>query len=165
MTRGIQSAIDQWKTFMQSQMFDFRQRPLLKDEKGNFIQNEDGTYKRGDEVITRVQGALRPIQLWEYVFPEESLQEVIAMQQQIKSYNQLRPEVAKVAWLLRKGMGARKVPDMGPEFQKKSPWEVTQKFIPMTGVGIYFLGVRDDKKQDFIFKTPVGDVGIYQEGL
>ena len=164
MTRGIQQSRDIWKTFMQAQMFDFRQKPLLKDAQGNFIQNADGTYQRGAEMMTRVQGALRPIELWEYVFPEESLQEVIAMCGQIKSYNQLRPEVAKVAWPLRKLMGAEKIPDM-PEFQKKEPWEVTQKYIPMHGLGIYFLGMRKDNKQDYIFDTPQGKIGFYQEGL
>ncbi len=45
MTRGIQRSRDDWKAFMQAQWFDWVRRPLLKDDKGNFIKNEDGTSK------------------------------------------------------------------------------------------------------------------------
>ena len=165
MTRGINQSFEVWKMFMQSQMFDFRQQPLLKDDKGNFIEDgvdENGNkkYKRGPQTMTRVQGALRPIQLFEYVFPEESLQEVLAMMNQHKQYNHMRPEVNNYAWILRKMTRFKKIPDM-PELQKKEAWEITQKYVPPQGVGVYPLGIKEDKKQDFIF----GDVGFYQEGL
>ena len=146
---------------MQSQMFLFKQKPILRDEKkGEFLKNEDGTYQYGKEEVVKVQGALRPIEFWEYVFPQESLQEVLAMQNAHKGYNQLRPEVNRFAWILRKMMGAKKIPDM-PELQNKEQWQITQKYVPMNGMAVYALGIREDPVQDFLF----GDHGYYQEGL
>lgn len=170
LTRGINQSMEIWKTFMQAQMFDWKRRPLIKDKDGKFIQegvDSEGhpIYQKGPEEYTIVQGALRPMQLWEYVFPKESLQEVIAMQDQIKSYDKLRPEVAKIAWLARKAMGAKKMPDM-PDLKAKEPWQITKKYVPMHGIGCYFLGIREDKEHDFIFKDPNGfEVGYNQEGL
>jgi len=162
MTRGIQQSRDVWKKFMETQMFDWKRQPLLKDDKGNFIKNEDGTYKRGPDQFTRVQGALRPIEFWEYVFPQESLQEVLAMQNPVhKVYDQLRPEVNRFAWLLRKMTGAHKIPDM-PELKKKESWEITKKYVPMMGMGVYPIGIKDDITADIIFP---GNERWYQEGL
>jgi len=157
-TRGIQQQINVWKMFMQSQMFDWKRQPLLKDKKGNFKKDKNGNYMRGKEEYTRVQGALRPIQLWEYVFPQESLQEVLAMMDRHKNYDVMRPEMAKVAWILRKGMGAKKIPDM-PDLKKKEMHEVTQKFIPTSGIASYMIGIREDPIQDY------PNYGFYQEGL
>lgn len=126
-------------------------------KKGDIIYNEDGTEK---ELITltKVQGALRPFELWEYVIPQESLQEVLAMQN--AHQHPLRKDIQAVAWGLRKLMGAKKIPDM-PDLAKKEYWQVTDKFIPMAGMAVYPIGIREDPTQDFIF----GDVGYYQEGL
>jgi hypothetical protein len=143
---------------MQTQMFNWRTKPLLKDEKGNYLKNPDGTFQRGEEQVTSVQGALRPIQLFEYVFPEECLPEVLAMMNLHKDYNNLRPEVAKLAWLLRKGLGAQKIPEM-PEIQNKSSLEITRKFVPTSGVAVYPLGIKTDPKKDY------PEFGTYQEGL
>lgn len=165
MTRGISHSRDMWKKFMETQMFNFRQKPLLKDAQGNFIPdgvdaNGQPKYKSGEETIARVQGALRPIELWEYVFPQESLQEVLAMMEMHKTYDKLRPEVQNYAWIMRKLTGAKKIPDM-PELKKKESWEVTQKHIPMLGMCAYPLGIKEDNVQDYIF----GNDGFHQEGL
>ena len=165
LTRGINNSFKQWKSFMECQWFDFRQKPILKDDKGNFLKNPDGTYQYGPETIVKVQGSLRPIQLFEYVFPEESLQEVLAMNECHKDYNELRPEINLIAWSLRKMMGAKKIPDM-PDLKKKERWEITQKYTPHQGVAIYPIGMRTDIKKDFIFKDPYGtEAGFNQEGL
>jgi len=150
---------------MQAQWFRFPQKPILKDDKGNFLKNEDGTYKYGEEVPTRVQGALRPIEFWEYVFPEQSLQEVLAMQNIHKAFP-LRPEVNNYAWILRKLMGAKKIPQAVIDAIKdKEPWQITDKSIPTQGMCVYPLGIRLDDTHDYIFETPQGKLGFYQEGL
>ena len=132
LTRGAPEQVDIWKKFMETQMFNWKRQPLLKDDKGNYIQdgeNEDGSpkFKRGNEEFTRVQGALRPIQFYEYVFPEECLGEVLAMMNIHKEASlKLRPEVATPAWFVRKIMKLKPVPII-PELQDKETWQITNK--------------------------------------
>ena len=92
LTRGAPEQVDVWKKFMETQMFNWKRKPLLKDDKGNFIPDgvdEKGNpkFKRGNDEFTRVQGALRPISFYEYVFPEECLGEVLAMMNIHKAQN------------------------------------------------------------------------------
>ena len=148
MTRGIQQSRDIWKQFMASQMYKFPQKNLDWCQCGTH-KDLHGTDKcvcpefKPREEPKMVQGALRPIELWEYVFPRESLQEVLAMQNTHKEYNRLRPEVNKMGWLLRKAMGAKKIPDM-PDLQNKEMWEITSKFVPMSGMAVYPIGIKED---------------------
>lgn len=161
MTRGIQQQVDLWKTFMQTQMWNFEQTPLLKDKEGNFLKDDKGDYIRGEKRVTRVQGALRPIQLWEYIVPEQSMPEVLAMLNQHK-YADLRPGVSHSAWMLRKMMGLKPVNQYRvKEHQTKSYHELTQKYIPHEAVATYLIGIKEDITKDFIF----GKDGFYQEGL
>lgn len=175
MTRGISQQRDMWVQFMNSQMFWFKQQPLLKDAQGNFLKNADGTYQRGPETWTKVQGALRPYEFWEYVFPEESLPynptlpvevrtqtlpQVLAM---LKNHQnaKMRKEVATPAWFMRKMLGLSPVPEMHPEVANKDFTQITDKYIPMEAMAVYPIGIKKDPIKDHIFK----DVGFYQEGL
>ena len=166
LTRGAPEQVDIWKKFMETQMFDWKRRPLLRDDKGNFIKKEDGTYERGPDVFTRVQGALRPIQFYEYVFPEECLPEVLAMMNIHKAESlKLRPEVATPAWFIRKIMKLKPVPVI-PELQGEETYQLTNKWVPTTTVATYPIGIRSDFKKDFIFNMGDGtQQGFYQEGL
>ena len=165
MTRGIKQAQEMWEKFMQTQWFEFPQKIIKKDANGNFLKNPDGTYQYEEtpkDSYVRVQGALRPIQLWEYVFPKECLHEVLAMQN-LHTCFPLRPEVNNYSWILRKMTGFKKIPPIPEEIKKKNKWEITQKSVPMDGFAVYPLGIKDDVTQDFIFQP--GNVGVYQEGL
>lgn len=124
-TRGIKQQRDLFLLFMQSQMFPWVRTNL----------------KTGKEEIERVQGALRPIELWEYVFPEEHLDEVCTMLG--KSDN------AGSYWgtgsakyglpLLRKALDVKKLPDI-----KSVP---TSRYIPHEGLGIEVIGIKKDKRE------------------
>jgi len=166
LTRGAPEQVDIWKKFMETQMFNWKRQPLKKDEKGNFIKKEDGTYERGADEFTRVQGALRPIQIYEYVFPEECLGEVLGMMNIHKAETlKLRPEVATPAWFLRKIMKLKPVPVIH-EIQDREPYQITNKWVPTTTVATYPIGIRSDFKKDFIFTLGDGSKqGYYQEGL
>ena len=159
---------------METQWFPFIRYPLVKDEKGNFIKNEDGTFKKGEPEVTRVQGSLRPIELWEYVFPVEGFKQIeggkfaptddmhnlkaaIAMQSLQKCYNNLRPEINKYAWLLRKMMHLKKIPEL--DISKKETWEITDHLVPTPGMAVYPVGIKDDFTGDFEI------YGYNQEGL
>jgi len=162
MTRGINQQVDLWKKFMETQMFPFPQTPLKKDKDGKFIKKEDGTYERGETNITRVQGALRPIQLWEYIVPEQSMPEVLAMLNQHKKAD-LRPGVAQAAWALRKMMGLKPVDQYRvEEHQDKNWYDLTSKYIPTEAVATYLVGIKEDITKDFVFSDTQG---FYQEGL
>ena len=133
-TRGVQHQVDQWHTWMQSQMFPWR----VKDP------------KTGNEEVFGAQGALRPIQLWEYVFPEEHLQEVLTMLN-LQNGNKghwgngwAKNKLAQAA--LRKVLGAEPVPNMpaSPKF----------RFIYREGVGIEPIGIKKDANNETIWQTP-----------
>jgi len=163
MTRGIQQSRDLWKKFMETQMFKFPQTPLMPDGLGGFMKDKDGNFIRAEKPLPNlVQGALRPIELWEYVFPDQSLQEVLAMQGLQNSFP-LRPEVNNYAWIVRKLMGAKPIPkDVLNDIKGKKSWEITKKNVPMAGMAVYPLGIKLDQTHDFTF--PNG-AGFYQEGL
>lgn len=163
MSRGINQSFELWKKFMETRMFYFEQHKLLKDEKtGEWLRNEDGTIKRGPKMVTRVQGALRPIQLFEYVFPGPSLPNVLAMMGMNKlDYNTIRPEVKNYSWILRKMMGLKKI-ELPEEIKKMENWEITQEYVPMDGMAVYPIGIREDPIGDLFI--PNGD-GYYQEML
>ena len=141
-TRGVQHQVDLFKTFMQAQMFDWKRTNLAT----------------GKEEVSGVQGALRPIQLWEYVFPEESLGEVLAMLgiQDFDLPEKKYPPV-KMA-MLRKMLGCEKLP--------KIPDVKPNRYIEMRGVAIIPIGIKRDPRLDFPqFATPEAPKGYNQEGL
>ncbi len=180
LTRGIDKEFNQWKEFMNSQMFTWKRTPLLKDKDGKFIKDgmdEEGRqkYKRGKEGLSRIQGALRPIQMFEYVFPREGVQsingklvpsdnlaEALAMMN-LQSAFPLRPEVQKIGWMLRKSLGAKPIPQsvLDP-IKEKNMQDITSKYVPMAGMAVYPIGIKEDSTHDYIF--PNGE-GFYQEGL
>ena len=190
MTRGINQEVEIWKKFMETEMWWWTQTPLAKDDKGNFIPDgvdengapkfkhmtypedqvdlEKGTvlHKKGEDVkmLKRIQGSLRPFQLWEYVIPEECLPECLATLN-LHHGAELRSEVKPIAWTIRKAMGAKPVP-VFPELKGKKTEDLTTRFISAEGVAVYPIGVKYDPKKDFIFKLPDGTTqGWYQEGL
>lgn len=156
--RGIKQQVDLTLMFLQAQMFKWQRQPLLKDEKGNFIINPDGIFSRGNPVFTKVQGSLRPLQFYEYVFPKEALPEVLAMLRIHDKFNTVMPAMKPVRYILKKIMGGRNIPDL-PELKGKEGWQITDKYIPLDGVGIHPVCIKDDVTQDY------PDFGFYQEGL
>ena len=155
MTRGPQQQIDIWKIFMQAQMFNWPRKPILKDKKGKYLKDKKGNFKYGPAEMHSVQGALRPIQLWEYVFPEECLGEVMSMLN-IQTNMNLDPKKYSKAYLslLRKVLHDEKIPTNIPK-------EKMRRFIEQKGVAIIPIGIRKDPKMDYPQFTP----GYFQEGL
>jgi hypothetical protein len=171
-TRGIKHSRDLWVDFMKTQMFHWERNPILKDEKNNFLKNPDGSYKLGNPEFTMVQGALRPIEFWEYVVPKERLPEVLAMQN-LQGAFPLRPEVNNMGWVLRKLLHAKKIPqDMLNEIKDKQAYQITDKFIPMMhnvgggGMAVYPIGIKEDNTHAYTWNEGTKDaIGYFQEGL
>lgn len=129
-TRGVQHQRDIWKTHMQAQKFAWKRLNLkTKKEETHFVF-----------------GALRPIELWEYVLPEECIDEALTMIQAGKPH---LPGLSNIAFsVLRKGLGAKKL---------KSYKQVkTDKFVPREGLGIEIIGVKKDKMSDKAYEDRFG---------
>ena len=86
-----------------------------------------------------VQGALRPVELWDYVFPEECLNDVLSMLE-------INPETQNMeGWgmdrikkqLLKRYLGG--LEDI-PKYDKVVP----PRFIEKRGIALYPLGIKKD---------------------
>jgi hypothetical protein len=109
-----------------------------------FLQTHMWKWKRknlktGKDEFCQVQGSLRPIQLFEYIFPKEHFDEVMTMLK-VDDADQLgKVEGA----MLRKaiGHGFKKV----PKFEKV----VTNKIVPRDGVALFPIGIKEDPVKEF----------------
>lgn len=155
MTRGIQRQVDEWKHSLLAQRYAYKRKNL----------------DTGKEEVHVVQGALRPIELWEYVFPAESINDVL-LGMGINQGGLDRPEVKPVAWMLRKGMKLKPVPldeskgmtGYTPKGtlngEKMQPTAVHDMRTP--GVAIYPIGIKEDEIKEYDW----GKEGRFlQEGL
>lgn len=102
----------------------------------------------GKEEIARVQGALRPIQLWEYVFPEECIDEVLEMMGD--GWKLGKTKEATLRKML--GNGVKKIP-------KQKNKSTNYRYIEKRGVAIYPIGIKKDRRQKW------EEVGYEQEML
>ena len=119
MTRGIKHHRDIFVTTMQSQFFPWKR--INKDT--------------GEEEVTMVQGALRPVELWEFVFPKESLPEVLAMLNLQHGHKDYALTDAKIA-MIRRMLKCGKIPKM--------PEAVRRNIISESGMAIHGIGIKDD---------------------
>jgi len=90
-----------------------------------------GQFKRGDQIA--VQVAVRPIQLWEVVFPKEHLE---IMQNTLFQKWGSKPQHSrhqKHIFALRKALGVKKLPKY--EFDPKKVLPVYEKDVERTGIG------------------------------
>jgi hypothetical protein len=124
MTRGVKHARDIFISQMQSQFFPWKKKNL----------------KTGKEEITAVQGALRPIELWEYVIPEESYEDAMALlgfDPKKKANNIIDKAKLKI---IQKALGAKEFPKLNPKAG------IVQRFIIRKGVSAHPIGIRRDKR-------------------
>ena len=160
LTRGIIQTRNTWVDFMKTRLFPWK-RKNLDTEKWE---------------IKLLQGALRPIELWEYVLPAESLMECLAMQEKsngkdslILEKGELRPEIAPYAKLIQKLMSLKSIPKfdnpirMGYKFDNHS---LPLNWVPLDGFAVYPIGIKEDKYQNFPeYIEPGAPKGYYQEAI
>ena len=121
-TRGIKQEVDTFVKFMETQMF----------------MQERTNLKTGQKEKQLVQGGLRPIQLWEYIFPEEH-KNLVCTSLDIDENGKVHPFAATFnAKMLQKLMGLKQV-----------KYTKTQQklFIPKKNVALYPIGIKEDKIQ------------------
>lgn len=116
-TRGFKHDVDQWITHMLSQYYP------------QTIYQDDFPIKRW------VQGNLKPIQLWSYGFPDNALQDVLHnIPFKDSSHGEKVDHVNKGMWLLRKALGAEKIPDKLPNFNPPKRM-LYNKNVQVMGIG------------------------------
>jgi len=94
--------------------------------------------KTGKEELVQVQGALRPIQLWEYIIPESSFDELMTV---------LKPErwsLSKTRQAVLRKMLGKGTAGEGVEPIPKYKDVPTNKFVETGGVAIYPIGIKKD---------------------
>ena len=117
MTRGIKHSVDQFITELQGKYLPFKWR-------------KDGDTKLEDY---HVQLAVRPIQLWELVFPEECKDIILSTCLGGADRAGLQhPKHAKYIWALRKALGV----DPIPEYDKTKMMPITRPQAEVIGIGI-----------------------------
>lgn len=172
--RGIKQEADLTIKFLETQFFFWRRKNLNKCVCGQAKKGHKKTKKcdrfRAKEEVCRAQGALRPIQLFEYVFPEEAKDEVLTMLEisqpkKDKKGNPIKKDgfvvmeapkineksVSFLSKFLRKALGAKPIGEY-----KGVP---TLKFIPRRGVALTPIGIKPDRKEKW------EQVGFEQEML
>ncbi|KKN36382.1 hypothetical protein LCGC14_0774200 [marine sediment metagenome] len=155
-TRGVNHQIELFKIFMQAQMFPFPRQNLNVCECGRTKEEHEIKKPKCDKFVPgtevgNVQGALRPIQLWEYVFPRNNLQDVLSMMN-LNDYNYKGGIISKsMLYGLRKSLKCVPLP--------KLPFKETGRFIDMRGLGIDPIGIHHDDERDW------PEIGYHQEIL
>ena len=144
MIRGPKNQCDLFRMYMQTQMFCWKRKNL----------------KTKKDEVTLVQGALRECGfIYEYVFPEECLDEVLTMLDTKNTDDSTMLGVR--AWVLRKalGKGAHKVEPVPDYKEIPRQWVkigkqylTTQRYIEKRSVAIYLIGIRRDPRKDYDFK-------------
>lgn len=121
---GIKNQMDLFEGHMQAQYFNWMRRNL----------------KTNQMEATSVQGALRPIQLYKYVFPEESLPDVISnMRLDLQSPPQF---LLNYSWAMRKLLKLQEVPklDIRKELYQTRPLNVP-------GIAVIPIGIKYEPKR------------------
>ncbi len=156
LTRGIISMEEEWKAILRAQRFPFKRKNL----------------ETGKEELSFVQGALRPIQFWEYVFPDESLNDILAAMRITGPIE--RPEIKTATWLLRKMLKLEQIPKneniaatgyvpQGTLNGKQMPVSPVHNMF-VEGIACYPVGIKKDPKKDYDWSN-IGQGKYFQEGL
>jgi len=139
LTRGILSATKQWENDLAAQYLPFKVLEKGKKEPTDFM----------------AQLAVRPVNLYEIVFPEESLQDVLGM---VKPHCD-KGQAGKFAGFIKmfsRMLGLKPIPDYKP------------KQLPSgDGVSVIGLGLKKDKMNWKEKKKPsnIFDIGMPKENL
>ena len=141
-TRGVKHEVDQFITELQGKYLPFKWRDLNKPDS----KLED----------CHVQLGVRPIQLWEIVFPEEQRDVVLATILQSKKGEPEKTWHKKFIWAIRKILGSSVMPI--PEYNNDKKMPIRCQGIELVGIGVksdYWVdrnGNKVDKKEEGAFE-------------
>jgi len=118
-TRGIKHAVDQFITELQGKYMPMKARAADDKELKDFM----------------VQMMVRPIQLWECVFPEECKDialSTLLSQKLPKDGMTQHKKHNKFLWAIRKALGAEPV----PEYDNKIKMPISSDWVEVVGIGV-----------------------------
>src|SRR3990167_3323373 len=155
-TRGIHASMNQMIQDLNAQRFWWRRLNLTP-----------GHAHEGIVEDTPIQGSLRPIQLWEYVYPETSPKEpgninsemidntqVMLKSFDLKNKDHYEPKrIGKYVRFAGKMAGLDPIPEAKPE----GPY----RFIHLPGISIIPIGVKKDEYKIHDF----GEAGKYEQEM
>jgi len=121
LTRGNKGNVDHYIHDLQCQMFKHK---LLID---------------GKEYNTNVQLGVRPIQLWEVVFPKETLKEVLAVTSGKSNSNEFEENTNPRFSILRKALRCKKIPK---DLDLKDNMDIRTIFNEH--IAVYPFGIKED---------------------
>lgn len=152
MVRGIKRQFDEWVSSMNAQRFPWKRTNLNVCKCGKTKKECKCEKFEPREELNIVQGALRPVQLFEYVVPKECVNDVL-INNGIKGPIQ-RKEIKGMAWLLKKMMKLKPIPDLTnetvtgyhPNMKLNGNIAPAQPVhsVFTEGLAIYPLGIRED---------------------
>lgn len=144
---------DHWVAHMQAQPFSWERERLNAKGKRSGVKDK-----------SLVQGNLKPIELWEYVLPEEHLPEMCHYLHIQGKGKQVHSDViGKFAWAMRKALKLDPIPKFDTEKLMVQPRLLHGV---MEGCSLYGVGIKKDKFKEFPqYISPESKYGYYQEGL
>jgi len=149
--RGIKHERDLFVSMIQGQMCQWKRKNL----------------KTNEEEITGVQLSLRPLELFEVVFPEECLPDVLKTLGLNKSNkfdgaNAGKKKTEKFlqnkSRFLRKIMGLKEIPQV--ESDPKNP-KIFPGFVNLRGISIHPIGLKHDERREIDW----GELGKYEQEM
>jgi hypothetical protein len=159
MVRGIISQVKLFETFMQAQMFLWKRKNLkikedfekkTEEELKEICFKSNIPFTNKKEIVDilstelcQVQGSLRVMPFgYEYVFPEECLDEVLTMLDADSGrYDLGGLKKWAIRYLIGRGDAGDRVKPI-PKY-KKVP---TNRYIEKRGVALYFIGIKKDSR-------------------
>ena len=161
MTRGIMETRNRWVDFMKTRMLPWKRKNLASNQ-----------------WETKMIGlALRPVELWEVVIPEDCLMEVLAMQHKANGSDSLitsteiRAEIKNYAELMQKLLKLKPIPKFDKPtvfgYRTEEKGEILPvNWVPLDGFAVYPIGIKEDIFQEYPnFIEPNAPKGFYQEGI
>jgi len=125
MLRGIKHELEFTKKFLETTMLKWNRKDVISNV----------------EQAGEVQHALRPIELFECVFPKEQLHNFMKMLNIVNDDKYQGWTFKTQMNLMRKMLGAEKFPDIDPkQVDKKVP------FIPRRMVAVHPIGIKKDEE-------------------
>lgn len=131
MVRGLLQQVRLFEKFMETQMFPWKRINL----------------KTGETEVVQVQGGLRTLPFgYEYIFPEECLDEVLTMldaEALMRQWNIGKLKTSVLRMMIGSGRDGDKILPIPKDYVRVP----TNRYIEKRGMAIYLIGIKKDRRE------------------